>query len=213
MSNHQPRSSAPTLDAALLARLEEAWAAQGAPIAGNRTPGLSDDEMDEITAPLGLSLPLEARVWWGWHDGVAARDGDGGPARRVGPMVDYWPLRFAVDRYLMERKIFAEVLEGEDVSDLESDRPAHFFPITHTTGPVFCDCSVPEGAPSPIYRVHTHGNPEEELAQPRARSFGEMVSWWIDALADGIWRWNTIRQTWDYDWERLDPKRELTGLV
>jgi hypothetical protein len=201
--------NAPLLTLKLLTRLEEAWAAQGALIAGNDTPGLSDDEMDEITAALGLSLPLEARVWWGWHDGVPWRpSGEPTPERELGPGIQYLPLRDAVADYLMDRQIFTD-LEG----DAEPFRPAAYFPITRTSGPVLCDCSVPAGAPSPIYYTHTYGNPLEELAQPGARSFGEMVSWWIDALSDGIWRWDATREAWDYDWERLDPKRELSGLV
>ena len=26
--------------------------------------------MDALVGPLGLRLPTEARVWWGWHDGT-----------------------------------------------------------------------------------------------------------------------------------------------
>ena len=33
-------------------------------------PGLSDAEMDALTEPVGIILPEEARVWWGWHDGT-----------------------------------------------------------------------------------------------------------------------------------------------
>ena len=33
-------------------------------------PGLTDAEMDALTEPLGIVLPEEARVWWGWHDGT-----------------------------------------------------------------------------------------------------------------------------------------------
>jgi hypothetical protein len=201
--------SAPLLTQGLLSQLADAWTAQGTPIAGRLAPGLSDDEMDELTAPLGLRLPVEARVWWGWHDGAPWRPGgELTPERSIGPGVEYMPLRDAVKDYLMDREIFAEI-EG----DPEPFRPAAYFPITRTSGPVLCDCSVAEGAPSPIYYTHTYGEPLEELERPAARSFGEMVGWWIDALNDGAWLWNPASGRWSYFLEKLDPARELTGLV
>lgn len=174
--------------------------------------------MDEITGPLGLRLPVEARAWWGWHDGVPQRirgepspessPGVYTPERALGPGTAYMPLRDAVEDYLMDRQIFAEV-EG----DPEPFRPAAYFPITRTSGPVLCDCSVPEGAPSPIYSTHTFESRIEDMQTPVVRSFGEMVGWWLDAMADGAWRWDRARGTWIVEAEKLDPARELTGLV
>jgi hypothetical protein len=198
------------LDRALLGCLEAAWSVQGAPIAGNTTLGLSDEEMDEITVPLGLRLPLEARVWWGWHDGVSrGAKGELAPERWIGPIGEYLPLRDAVEVYLEERKIFADILEG----DPESCRPAAYLPVTYGTGPILCDCSVPAGAPSPIYYTHTHAPPELELAEPRAGSFGEMVSWWIDALTDGGWHWDAPKGRWLVHHEKIDEKRASSGLM
>jgi hypothetical protein len=57
------------LDHELLADLEAAWRSQGAEIAGLLAPGLGDEAMAALLQPLGLTLPEEARIWWGWHDG------------------------------------------------------------------------------------------------------------------------------------------------
>ncbi|HYI99921.1 MAG TPA: hypothetical protein VEX36_09650 [Thermoleophilaceae bacterium] len=165
--------------------------------------------MDEITVPLGLCLPSEARVWWGWHDGAPWRSGgELTPERFIGPGREYMPLRDAVDAYLSDRQSFEEI---ED--DPEPFRPAAYFPITRSSGPILCDCSVAKGAPSPIYYTHAYGQPAEELQRPAARSFGEMVGWWIDALNDGAWQWDSTSERWSYFPERLDPARELSGLV
>lgn len=199
----------PLLNADLLAQLGSGWAKQGAPIGDHLASGLSEDEMDSCVGPLGLRLPLEARVWWGWHDGVPWRpDGAATPERALGPGLQYKPLRESVEDYLLDRRIFAEV-EG----DPEPFRPASYFPITRGTGPILCDCSVPEGAPTPIYYTHTHDSHPKDLREPVARSFGEMVSWWIDALRDGSWRWNPQRGAWDRDDERVSRPRDLSGLV
>jgi cell wall assembly regulator SMI1 len=197
------------LDADLLARLEEAWALQGASVVDQLAPGLTDEEMDEVTLPLGLRLPIEARVWWGTHDGVPKRpDGSLGPERAIGPGLQYLPLREAAEAYIEDRRIFG-ALEG----DPEPFRPATLLPITRSTGPILCDCSLPEGAPSPIYYTHTFGSPDTDLKHPVARSFGEMVCWWVDALTDGSWWWDAARRTWMVDTAKIDPKREVSGLV
>lgn len=113
----------PRLDSELLARLEAAWTAQSAPIVDHLAPGLTDDEMSEIVSPLRLRLPLEARAWWGWHDGVPWRgDGEATPERGLGPGLEYMPLRDAVKDYLLDRKIFSDV-EGAP----EPFRPAAYF--------------------------------------------------------------------------------------
>jgi hypothetical protein len=64
----------------------------GAPIVDHLQPGLSDEQMDELTAPLGLSLPVEARRWWGWHDGVDPASARIQADRMVGPLWRYQPL-------------------------------------------------------------------------------------------------------------------------
>lgn len=58
------------LNPELLDELEFRWREQGAFVANALRPGLSDDDIDRLTEPAGLTLPLEARRWWGWHDGA-----------------------------------------------------------------------------------------------------------------------------------------------
>ena len=50
--------------------MRDRWREDGAPTADALRPGLGDTEMDELTAPLGLRLPPEARTLWSWHDGA-----------------------------------------------------------------------------------------------------------------------------------------------
>jgi len=47
----------------------------GLPIAEHLRPGLSDEEMDAITHPLGIDLPPQLRALWAWHDGAEYRTG------------------------------------------------------------------------------------------------------------------------------------------
>jgi hypothetical protein len=48
----------------LLEELKARWRDLGAPIAEQLRPGLSQEQIDAIVAPLGLHVPSEALVWW-----------------------------------------------------------------------------------------------------------------------------------------------------
>ena len=74
-----------------------------------------------------------------------------------------------------------------------------------------CDCSVPDGKPSPIYAVNWGAR--QNFAEPSASSLGEMVTWWLDALDGGAWRYEPDDAGWSYDWTLVDQERQLTGLV
>jgi hypothetical protein len=78
-----------------LEALEAQWRAQGALIVDGLQPGLRDEEMDELTAPLGRTLPTEARTWWGWHDGTASTCGP----QALGLDLLYLPLAGALNMY------------------------------------------------------------------------------------------------------------------
>jgi hypothetical protein len=60
----------PVLDDAGLAEYVERLRSLGVPVDALSEPGLSDAEMDEMVAVIGLVLPGEARVLWRWHDGT-----------------------------------------------------------------------------------------------------------------------------------------------
>jgi cell wall assembly regulator SMI1 len=63
-------AEASRLTQGLLDQLAAQWRKHDAPIARQLAPGLSDTEIDALTAPLGLTVPAEARTWWGWHNGA-----------------------------------------------------------------------------------------------------------------------------------------------
>src|SRR4051812_43288504 len=63
-------SAGNTLSIELLEAVRDRWQQDGAPTADALRPGLTDAEMDDLTAPLDLRLPPEARTLWGWHDGA-----------------------------------------------------------------------------------------------------------------------------------------------
>lgn len=175
------------LDPELLADFEAALLKAGAAITEVWQPGLSDREIDELTRPLGLDLPDEARAWWRWHNGVE-------PATS--------PLRFEITP---RRPLFdlAMTLEG-----FESSREA----ILHLEGAaarlqpvgdhpwIFFDCEGPRDAPVPIY-IGGHGE-EQRLVLP---SIGEMVLVWIDLIEQGVFTTDTDG-LWHMDFDKVPPE-------
>lgn len=180
--------TAPILSHALLDELEQRWRDHKLPIIDRLRPGLTDDQIDELTAPLGLRLPEEARTWWRWHNGVdltgTSRDWGFDPGLMV-----FAPLDRQVEHYgkLRSRSRSAALADPEAGHDEDYWWPPTWFALTKGKRSVVCDCAAP-GATSPIYAYDV--GVWEELHTPRADSFGQVVAWWIRAYDDGIWRYD-----------------------
>lgn len=69
----------------LLDRLERAWERYDAPVLERLRPGLSDSEIDELMLPTELTLPIELRLWWGWHDSALPSEPDFDEGRQFAP--------------------------------------------------------------------------------------------------------------------------------
>jgi cell wall assembly regulator SMI1 len=196
------------LSFAQLERLEALWAEQGAPLAEHLQSGLTHQEMQSELEPLRLRLPSEAAVWWGWHNGVRR----GEPRDMGGPVFMFLTLGDAVAEYHSSRRVAETAARHED----EADYLWHptWFPISNTGygAVIACDCSVADGAPTPIRVVHWGHNEASDV--PVAESFGQMVAWWIEAIERGAWRYDRALGRWELDRRRLaDPTLELTRLV
>jgi hypothetical protein len=196
----------------LLERLEFLWRTQQAPVADRLQPGLSEAALDELTSPVGIRLPTEARMWWQWHNG-AAPDLSLAARRELGPGFAFLPLEEAV--VLVERlRTMAQQVwapEGQEAVDYWW-RPT-WFPITERRGAVRLDCAVPDGEPCPVYWAYSHDHDADGLTTPKVTSLGTMIGWWIEALENGAWRYNTENSRWQYHPELIDAERERSGLV
>lgn len=196
----------PLLTFELLDQLEARWRTQGARIADVLRPGLPEARIDELTAPLGLRLPYEARLWWGWHDGADEPLGARTLEYGMTPLLNFAPLNMAAKWYPERREIALDT----DMGDADEFWSPTWFPIAQL-GNVACECDVEDGAPSPILDVdYHHGDVPGAVA---ARSFGEMVSWWIEAIDSGWWRFDQTAQRWQRDLDRLPLERGRTGLI
>ena len=145
----------------MLETLEARWREQGAVIAHDLRPGLTAAEMQAATEPLGITLPTEARVWWGWHDGTASTTG----TSALGLDLLYLPLTTALAVYGNQLSIAARVAAGPDRLTPEDVWPRTWLPLsTKGNGALMaCDCAVPDGAATPIRHVdHEFPRPIED---------------------------------------------------
>ncbi|MDQ6915721.1 MAG: hypothetical protein M3155_07925 [Actinomycetota bacterium] len=186
------------LDVGLLAEFEARLRDQGAPAIDAAQPGLSEEAMQALVAPLGLRLPHEARVWWGWHDGVARDAGDA--AREIGPRRKWLLLQEAVEECTTIRKMNADVW-GTDPAEAEVRWSSSWFPLVHSEGLVVIDTGVPDEAPCPVW-VRWF---DERPGPPHLPSIGDLVAVWIDAIDRGAWRYDREGDHWVSDKDRLEP--------
>lgn len=179
----------------------------GVPIADCLAPGLASERMDLMTHPLGLDLPTEARVWWGWHDGVAGSDAVPTDVTITG---SGW-------RYLSLEQALNATTETRDVADRFGPRddpsggwPSEWIVVLRAMhGAVAAiDCAV-ESSGSPVYVVEWE---EGFPTGPSSPSMGSMVAGWIDAVARGIHGYERGRG-WRYDWDRTTVEERRRGLV
>ena len=194
----------------MLEELEARWRAQGAPIAEDLRPGVEPRAIEAATSAVGVELPTEARVWWGWHDGTRRSL----TSHAIGGDLLYLTLEAAVSRYEQEQAGAAAAVEDDGVDAQETWQPTWFPVASRGDGAVMaCDCDVAEGDPTPIRRVHWEKFGEQSVV-PVAPSLGTVVSWWIDAIDSGAWFFDRERGFWEEDHERLgDPALARTGLV
>jgi cell wall assembly regulator SMI1 len=196
--------SPPILDATMWAEYVEKLRSHGVPLdEWTLHPGLSDAEIDELMAVIGLVLPDEARVLWRWHDGIL-EDSRANPLG--GFKGRFLSLEEAIKTHRFYREIVLEVVEGDP--DIRY-RPS-WLPLLGEQHPVVIDCAVGRGQPTPLRLVYL-ADPEEPHV--RVRSLGEAVSLWSDALDQGVWKWDAAAKAWEVDRRSLAPPLRASPLL
>lgn len=195
MADNEPR----LLDYALLSDLKQRWRDQGAFIARVLRPGLSDAEMDELTEPVGLHLPAEARRWWAWHDGASPQVPGLDAAAALGPVSLFLPLAYAV----RECRRLRDVMREAWGDDLGPDWKQSWLPIDANKRPTVFDCGVAFDAPVPVRSFFVE---DPTAGEAGVGSIGELVTIWIDAIDSGAWTNDGYADHWKYDFTRLDQR-------
>jgi cell wall assembly regulator SMI1 len=175
----------------------------GVPVDALSEPGLSDAEMDEMTAAVGLVLPGEARVLWRWHDGVPE---DGRPNPLGAFRKRFLRLSEAIACHREYREVVVSVVEGNpDIRFAPS-----WLPMFDEQHPLVIDCAVGVDEPTPLRMINLE-NPDEPFVW--ARSLGEAVQMWSNALDRGLWKWDAAKRGWEVDLSSLPPGERASPLL
>jgi hypothetical protein len=156
------------LDGALLDRFDASLRALGAPIVDAWAPGVSDGEIDALMLPLGVDLPTEARVWWGWHNGT--RD-DAPPISRSLGFRDVTRLQDAAEIYAIDIEYQQPVFNVNGLLTPLSGKPNLFFA-----------CRDAVDGRVAIYTQNDIETPRRVLPSIR-----ELVLAWIALIENGAW--------------------------
>lgn len=184
------------LDESLLDGLVAALRAQGAPIVDHLNAGIADAELDALTAPLGIKLPAEARVWWRYASGVARS----APLSSVGLSASWWwaPLEEIVHECREMREIASE--------GVPLGKPGLFkdswLPIVIGDAILVIDTSQPVIAP--VYTIDFADLEPGGSYTPILPSLGSLVQTWTLALENGAVRYDHDQQRFKVDGDRLD---------
>jgi hypothetical protein len=190
-------ASAPLVSETQLDALERLLVDQEAAVVPYFRTGLTEGEMDELSARFNLVLSSETRRWYGWHDGV---EGAGTELQRS---IGGWrpmPLRSALAFIDEIRQIHAEVLERlppDHRYDLDWKWSALWLPFARPGhgAALGLDCGVPAHCASPVFYVEW-ADPVEGPPHPDAPSLGTLIDRWTGALEDGRWLFDTALQHW-----------------
>ena len=202
-------SSPRLLDDALLREFESRLREAGAPVTRALRPGLSDDEMDALTARLDISLPGEARRWWGWHDGATAQPGFEPPPLGPHPSFSFFPLARAVEITTSIRTVLRQAWESMGYEAFGPHWQPAWLLLTDPERPIVLDCGGGADDPVPV-RTFAFQEPE---AGTRIRSLGELVRIWVFAFDSGAWRYERDNDEWAYDDTNLEPGIAQLGLT
>lgn len=192
--------------AAILDRIESLLSSVGDPLVSAFRPGLTPAEIDRVMEPLGLQLPVEARMWWGWHDGVA------GPGPDLFGIGRPFTLSEAVDEYFVRRDRYA--VEAAEI-DEDPNRSRSWFwedswlPFAQTghAGVITIEMGIAEGEGTPVRDSEI--DPDGEFRTPRAGSLTEYLEARIVAIDAGIYGWHSDKSRWDYTVEWRDIPADL----
>jgi cell wall assembly regulator SMI1 len=190
------------LGPSLLAELEARLAVRAPALLERLEPGIAEDEMERLVAPLEITLPAELRRWWGWRNGVSRAAIKSERERWLGYQEVLVPLAEAVE---IRTSWFEFRIKA---TGYPPDWEPTWLPIGQGVSDIVCDCSDERIAP-----VLLLDPMDEDARKPRTRSLGDLVSWWIEAMDIGAWTYVGGREGWEVDWERLSPEMRRSALV
>jgi hypothetical protein len=171
----------------LLSILESELRRQGIPVDDYLRPGAPEADVLAGFEKCGLEAPDEAVAWFDWHDGPVRSP----ESHKVMPMFMGWSLDETVRGYLNPK--------GAPKGFEEWHWNPSWIQIMGDANGLAIRCEADRTA-SPLVRGltwdGTHGTQGEQSLR-QVVSLCTPVTWWIDSLQHGWYRWNAAGNAWE----------------
>jgi hypothetical protein len=164
------------LDTHLLKELEDRWRQQSPTLLERMQPGIDDDEIDRLSAPLGYTLPEEVRRWYRWHNGSSGHD-------------------IAIRRAMTE--LADDVKQTLEFQDEDEHWNNGWLKVMTQKPYVVFDCSGSETGPVAVWH-YDYEFPRP--SRPVFESIGDMVAFWIQLIDDNRMFWDV-----EHGWQLHEP--------
>lgn len=174
----------PALTAEILDRFHQALRHAGAPLGNEIGPGLSDEQIDRLTEPLGLQAPPELRTLWRW--GTAPIEPATNASWEINPEFDLWPPAQAI----------------KETKEHRLDKTVSRATIAFG-GPTGDAYLLVDGNSDAATSRVTYADIEDPETISAAPSLGALFVLWTDQLAGGDYRYVEDR------WEPLDGPQTI----
>ncbi len=179
----------------------------GVPVVDRLRPGLTREQVDEISAEFGVRLSRDAAAFWMWHDGDRERYEDDWRVPGLTPFTVFSGLRSWLMRSALEhRSTWTDAFEDPEPWGPEYEghfRTQYVILLDNGGNPLTMDCTDPMAQDSPT-EIYSPG-----FGLGRTISLTERIGWWHWALDNGFWLL-TADKSWDWDLTRAPG--QLVGL-
>ena len=186
----------------------------GAPILDVLAPGISPDDVDALTEPYGLRVPVEVKTLWEWHNGILTDD----PYRAdysIGPgSYDFLSVQGALAEYESNREHHGEPMEPETAPEMYWHKSWLPFMVQQAER-LYVDCDRTVFVAWGEAPVRLVGWAWESFDVDVAPSVKHAVSIWTWLLEQDYYRVEQAdgQRTWQVDYMAIPEFLRVSGLA
>jgi hypothetical protein len=182
---------------AALDRLEEHWRRVNAPVLEFAGPGLSEEQIIELSNEAGLHLPEEARHWFAWRNGTGVQN----PRQAaMGPRFYLPSLEDQLKQYRWHCSFAAEMVSKRGLDRATQIWSPLWFPMIPCVfgmNAVSMDTDIDEGLAAPVGYSDKDFDDFDRPGQ--GRTLTGLVEFWVDCHDRGLYQWQPHKRDWHAD--------------
>jgi hypothetical protein len=185
----------------LLQELESELREVGVPVDTAFRSGASAPQLRAAFASIGIAVPDEIVVWFGWHDGVNRPIGN-----RVLPIFEMWSSEDAIRNYVNPKG-------APKGSESWQWNPEWLHFVGDNNG-IAVSCGGNLEATPRIRRISAglEWGTQADDTLHQVVSLCTPVTWWIESLRNGWYEWDRHLQGWDWETTSQPRFRALRAL-